>query len=126
MSFRPPFSLGAWIHSWFEKQLPRRKRKLRRRNYRLGSFAMECLEDRALLTTVTLDTSSLGADATAIVIHGTGFDPIVANNSVTFNDGAVGTITAATATELDIIFTTEPDEYFLARVETLTLGAQAA
>ena len=58
--------------------------------------------------TVTADTSNLLADAAAISISGTGFDPIVANNSVVFNDGAVGTVTAATATSLTVEFSTDP------------------
>ena len=58
--------------------------------------------------TVTADTSNLLADAAAISISGSGFDPIVANNSVVFNDGAVGTVTAATSTSLTVEFSTDP------------------
>jgi len=58
--------------------------------------------------TVTSDTSNLMANAAAITIQGTGFDPIVGNNSVAFNDGAVGVVTAATATSLTVEFSTEP------------------
>src|SRR5437868_6365927 len=100
MSSKLSFSLKAWIHSWFKPQRQARARKVRSRYFRPRAFYLECLEDRALLTGVTVDSSSLPADATAIVINGSGFDPIVANNSVAFNDGALGTVTAATATSL--------------------------
>lgn len=57
---------------------------------------------------VTLSTASLAADASGITIVGDGFDPIAANNSVSFNRGAVGTVTSATATSLSITFSTLP------------------
>jgi hypothetical protein len=67
---------------------------------------LEYLEGRAMLSvTVTPNTSDLAADATAIVIAGSGFDPIVANDSVAFTDGngtVTGTITAATPTSLTV------------------------
>lgn len=46
---------------------------------------------------VTPATTNIFPDVAAIVINGSGFDPIVANNSVVFNDGA-GIVTAATDT----------------------------
>ena len=71
--------------------------------------SLEELEDRTLLSvSVTLATTSLSAAETEITITGTGFDPIVSNNTVTFNKGAEGIVTAATATSLTISFTTEP------------------
>jgi len=57
---------------------------------------------------VTSSTATLAASATTITIHGFGFDPTAANNRVTFNDGAVGTVTAATATTLTVTFSTRP------------------
>jgi hypothetical protein len=57
---------------------------------------------------VTASTASLAATATQITISGFGFDPTAANNEVIFNDGAVGTITAATATSLTVTFSTKP------------------
>jgi len=71
--------------------------------------SLESLEDRTLLSvSVTPATTSLSASATEVVINGTDFDPIVSNNTVTFNKGAVGIVTAATATSLTVTFTTEP------------------
>ncbi len=57
---------------------------------------------------VTSSTASLAANATTFTINGFGFDPTAANNTVVFNDGAVGTVTAATATSLTVTFSTEP------------------
>ncbi len=50
----------------------------------------------------------MAANATTITINGFGFDPTAANNTVTFNDGAVGTVTTATATSLTVTFSTKP------------------
>ena len=44
---------------------------------------------------VTASTASLPANASQITINGSGFDPTAANNKVTFNDGAAGTVTTA-------------------------------
>ncbi len=57
---------------------------------------------------VTSSTANLAANATRITISGFGFDPTAANNTVAFNDGAIGTITAATATSLTVTFSTKP------------------
>ena len=57
---------------------------------------------------VTANTASLALNASSIVITGTGFDPVAANNLLAFNDGAVGTVTAATTTSLAVAFTTKP------------------
>jgi hypothetical protein len=46
--------------------------------------------------------------ATSITISGFGFDPVAANNTVIFNLGALGHVTAATATSLTIVFDTPP------------------
>ena len=50
---------------------------------------------------VTSSTANLAANAATLTINGFGFDTTAANNTVIFNDGAVGTVTAATATALD-------------------------
>ncbi len=52
--------------------------------------------------------NQLAADATTLEIIGQGFDPTAANNTVTFNNGAVGNVTAATATSLTVSITTAP------------------
>ena len=58
--------------------------------------------------TVTSSTSSRSISATTVTITGTGFDTTAANNTVTFNLGAVGTVTAATSNQLTVTFTTQP------------------
>ena len=45
---------------------------------------------------VTESTADLAANATMLTIDGFGFDATAGNNTVVFNDGAVGTVTAAT------------------------------
>ena len=52
--------------------------------------------------------NQLAANATTLTIAGSGFDPIAANNTVVFNDGAVGTVTAATTASLTVTFSTSP------------------
>jgi|GEM_PF-2513059 len=78
----------------------------------LYGFPFEMLEARAMLSgvTVTSSTTSLSVTSPEIVITGTGFDPIVSNNTVAFNNGAAGIVTAATSTSLTVEFTTAPDE----------------
>ena len=58
--------------------------------------------------TVTSNTNSLAINATTLTIAGTGFDTIAANNTVTFNNGAVGNVTSATTTSLTVNLTTPP------------------
>jgi Fibronectin type III domain/FG-GAP repeat len=62
----------------------------------------------ATAPTVTRSTAPLAPGSTALTIAGTGFSTIAANDTVAFNDGAVGTVTAATATSLTITFSTPP------------------
>src|SRR6476661_4296976 len=100
MAKQPSFWKNGWLSQWFKALRPTPKRKKRAvRHFSLQG--MQQLEERAMLATVvTLDTTDLAANASAIVIHGTGFHPIVNKNTVVFNDGAVGTVTAATSTDL--------------------------
>lgn len=58
----------------------------------------------------TIDASAVNRNAlaTTYYIEGTGFDSVAANNTVEFNLGAEGTVTAATATRLTITMTTLP------------------
>jgi predicted membrane protein len=51
---------------------------------------------------VTQSTTNLAASATTLVIHGVGFSPTAANNKVTFDNGAQGTVTHATETTLTV------------------------
>ena len=58
--------------------------------------------------TVNLSTASLAINATTLTIAGTNFDTTAGNNTVVFNNGAVGTVSAATANQLTVTFTTPP------------------
>ncbi len=57
---------------------------------------------------VTSNSTNLAANAPSITITGFGFDPTAANNTVVFNDGAVGSVTTASSTSLFITFSAEP------------------
>ncbi|HXT59330.1 MAG TPA: IPT/TIG domain-containing protein, partial [Pirellulales bacterium] len=57
---------------------------------------------------VTVSTASQSVNTTTVTINGAGFDTTPGNNTVVFNDGAVGTVTAATATSLTVTFSTQP------------------
>ena len=104
---------SAWspkrLVSWFISGRDSRKQNEYRRMRAKRISPFESLEDRELLAVVvTLDTTNIQPDVPAIVIQGSGFDPIVSNVIVTFNDGAVGTVIAATETELTVEFATPP------------------
>ncbi|RLS25448.1 MAG: hypothetical protein DWH70_05185 [Planctomycetota bacterium] len=54
---------------------------------------------------VTLNTTDLLVTATTLIIDGTGFDTIAANNTVTLSSGT-GTVSSATATQLTVTLNT--------------------
>jgi IPT/TIG domain len=58
--------------------------------------------------TVTASTANLAINATSLTITGTGFDTTPSNNTVAFNLGAVGTVIAATSTQLTVTLTSPP------------------
>ena len=58
--------------------------------------------------TVTPNSDYLAINAPTLVIAGSGFSATANHNTVTFNLGAVGTVTSATTTELTITFSTQP------------------
>ena len=58
-----------------------------------------------LSPTVTSSTASLPVTSTTMTINGTGFDTTTAHDSVTFNDGVTGTVTAATGSSLTVSLT---------------------
>jgi hypothetical protein len=61
----------------------------------------------AVAPAVTSSASNLAANATTLTINGSGFDTTAAHNTLTFNNGAVGTVTTATATALTVTFSTK-------------------
>ena len=58
--------------------------------------------------TVTSNTANRAINAPTLVIAGTNFNTTAANNTVVFNNSAVGTVTTATATSLTVTFSTPP------------------
>jgi ribosomal protein L6P/L9E len=58
--------------------------------------------------TVTTSSAYLAGNATTLVINGSGFSTTASANTVAFNLGAVGTVTAATSTQLTVTFSTAP------------------
>lgn len=52
--------------------------------------------------TVTLNVTNVPITATTLTINGFGFSPTPGNNTVTFNNGAVGSVTSASATSLTV------------------------
>src|SRR5262249_185456 len=62
-----------------------------------------------VVPTVTSNSASLGANGTTLTINGFGFDPTAANNTIVFNNGAVGTVSAATPTALTVTIGTPPN-----------------
>jgi hypothetical protein len=58
--------------------------------------------------TITSNADVITQDEESFTIAGTGFNLEPADNLVTFNLGAGGTVTAATATQLTVTFTTQP------------------
>ena len=73
--------------------------------------------------TVTVNATSQPITATSVIIAGTNFDPTPANDSVTFNLGAIGTVTTATTTSLTVTFSTLPTSVGnLTAVVSLTNG----
>jgi hypothetical protein len=93
-----------------------------------GASSGTAVQVATVVPVVTTSSASLATSATTLTINGFGFNSTPANNTVTFNDGAVGTVTAATATSLTITFTTKPTAAgpLTAVVKTLNNSSGAA
>ena len=92
-----------------------------------GQSSGSAVQVATLAPVVTANANNqLAADATTLTITGQGFDPTAANNTVTFNNGAVGNVSAATATSLTVTLTTGPTAAgsltAIVTVNTLTSG----
>lgn len=57
---------------------------------------------------VSVDDTDVEIDAATVEISGTGFSETPSENTVTFNLGAAGTVTASTTTSLTVTFDTQP------------------
>ncbi|TCO94115.1 DNA-binding beta-propeller fold protein YncE [Chthoniobacter flavus] len=75
-----------------------------------GGVSSVPVQVATVVPVVTSTTTDLGFNTTTLTINGFGFDPIAANNTVTLNNGATGTVTAATATQLTIALTHSPTQ----------------
>lgn len=75
---------------------------------------------------VTQSTGSLPFNATTVTINGFGFDPNAGNNTVAFNLGAVGVVTAATGASLTVTFSTPPTSLGTLTAIVTSDGYQAA
>ena len=57
---------------------------------------------------VTQNLNNIAISSSTLIINGSGFSTTANQNTVTFNNGAIGTVTAATATQLTVTFSTQP------------------
>jgi len=87
----------------------------------LGSSVSNTLTILEPPATVTPSAAALPINATGIVLYGA-FDPVVANNTVTFNDGAIGAVTSASATALTVTFSTPPTSLGNLTATVITAG----
>jgi len=76
--------------------------------------------------TVQSSTDQMPLSSKTITIRGSGFDPSYKNNVVTFNLGAVGSVTSATKNTLVVKFTTPPSVGTLKAVVTSFGGSSNA
>ena len=76
--------------------------------------------------TVQSSTDQIPLSSKTITIRGSGFDPRFRNNVVTFNLGAVGSVTSATKNTLVVKFTTPPSAGRLQAVVTSFSGSSKA
>jgi hypothetical protein len=75
--------------------------------------------------TVTLNTADRAINAPTIVIAGTNFSPTPADNTVVFNLGATGSVTAATATQLTVTFSAQPGATGSLTADVTTFGGSS-
>jgi hypothetical protein len=72
------------------------------------SYSSTSIQVAASIPAATLNTAGLAANSTTVVIEGSDFDPVASRNTVVFNNGAVGTVTSATYTEITVTFSIKP------------------
>ncbi|NBS16859.1 MAG: hypothetical protein EBS79_08135, partial [Gammaproteobacteria bacterium] len=76
--------------------------------------------------TVTQSTANLAINAPSMTITGTNFDTTVGNNTVVFNNGAVGSVSAATSIQLTVNLMSPPNTTgSLTAVVTTTNGGNS-
>ena len=83
-----------------------------------GASSGAAVQVATVAPAVTASTAALAANAATMTINGSGFSTTPGNNTVVFNSGAVGTVTASTATSLTVSFSTKPTAGNLTAVVT--------
>jgi hypothetical protein len=77
--------------------------------------------------TVTFSNANIASVVPSITILGTGFNATTpASNTVTFNNGAIGTVNSATATQLIVTYSTQPAAGALTAIVTSFGGSSGA
>lgn len=72
-----------------------------------GQSSGSAVQVAAVKPVVSPNTTTYNG-GTTLLINGFGFDPLAANNTVLFSNGAVGTVTNATSTQLTVTLSTLP------------------
>jgi hypothetical protein len=72
-----------------------------------GASNPTAIQVAAVKPMVTASTTNLARTAATIVINGFGFSTTLSSNTIVFNNGAIGTVTAATGTRLTVTFSTK-------------------
>ena len=83
-----------------------------------GASSGAAVQVATVSPSVTANPATVAASATTITISGSGFDATPGNNTVVFNNGGVGTVTASTATSLTVSYSTKPTAGSLTAVVT--------
>ncbi len=78
-----------------------------------------------VVPSVQSSTVNLANTLQKLTITGSHFDPTAANNTVVFNEGMAGTVTAATATTLTVQVTTAPTRLGILRAGVTTDGVSS-
>ncbi|MBS0261289.1 MAG: hypothetical protein JSS02_04980 [Planctomycetes bacterium] len=114
--------LAAWISSWWKPQPTVRQRAPFANAAGWHPAQILCLEERALLAgpTVTTNTASIGANATTLVIKGTGFSTTLSQNSVVVKD----TVSNKSITVTPTVSTTTTMTVTISTMGTMTGGDQ--
>ena len=108
---------GLNLNSW-------NKSKAKNKN-NYASLALVSLEQRVNpAPMVTPSTASLTNSSPTLIINGSGFDTIAANNIVTLSSGS-GTVISSTSTQLTVSFSVQPSAGQLFAVVTNSSGSSA-
>ena len=115
MASQPSFWRKTWFQSWFKSIRPTRAQKKHWRAPASRRLRLECLEGRALLTTLSAVSlpAAIPANATSLTITATtgNFSPLIANDGVTLtntysgSDSPACSVVSASPTSLTVALT---------------------